>query len=94
MQNNNPDNQYTYTEAGFNRFFKRSYGSDRDTTRLQNLAGPNRKQQINFDSQQVEGAMGDLASIGKITLDGKLGAIIFHDERGEVRAIMGFEEKQ
>lgn len=89
------DNEpYTYSEAGFNRFFRRGLNSDMTARNLSTMARPTNNQVINFDRQQVSGALGDLITIGKITLDGKLGAIIFRDEREEVRAHLGFEEKR
>lgn len=88
---NNADNKrYTYQDAGFNRFFKRSIGSSPDTVNLQSVSGPNR--QLNFDDVQVSGSIGDVLRLGKINLDGKKGNLSFYDDRDEAVATMGFED--
>ena len=76
----NEDN--TYTGAGFNRFFRRSIGSDPSTTSLRTLPSVGGSRQLNFDNQQISGALGDILRLGRINLDGKIGRLSVLDERG------------
>ena len=76
----NEDN--TYTGAGFNRFFRRSIGSDPSTTSLRTLPSTGGSRQLNFDNQQISGALGDILRLGRISLDGKIGRLSVLDERG------------
>lgn len=72
----------SYTGVGFNRFFRRSISSNQNTTTLSNSVPiSNGSTEINFDKQQVSGALGDIFRIGKINLDGKLARISLFDER-------------
>lgn len=72
----------SYTGVGFNRFFRRSISSNQNATTLSNSQPVNNgNNQINFDSQQVSGALGDIFRIGKINLDGKEARISLFDER-------------
>lgn len=77
---NNDNNKYTYREVGFNRFFRRSLGSNPNAENLKGTATGSSRQ-LNFDNAQVSGALGDILRIGRITLDGKLGRESIHDER-------------
>lgn len=72
--------RYTYKDAGFNRFFRRSIGSSSDTVNLKSIPG-GAGRQLNFDDMQVSGSLGDTLRIGRIPLDGKLGRISILDER-------------
>ena len=71
---------YTYKDAGFNRFFRRSIGSNSDTVNLRSIPSGGGRQ-LNFDDMQVSGSLGDTLRIGRIPLDGKLGRISILDER-------------
>jgi hypothetical protein len=74
---------HTYESAGFNGFFRRSIGSPGGLTTLRALSsGSSSSRQLNFDDQQISGAMGDALRIGTIYLDGKTGRIKIHDEQG------------
>lgn len=85
------DEQYTYRNAGFNRFFRRSISSNPDTKTLKNAVSSGNRD-LKFDDMQVSGFMGDTMRIGKINLDGKVGNLKFHDDRGEAHAILGEED--
>ena len=72
---------HDYESAGFNGFFRRSLGSDPNATTLRRMSGTN-KRQLNFDNQQLSGAMGDNLRLGTIRLDGKTGRVSVFDEQG------------
>lgn len=72
------DNTHDYEDVGFNRFFRRSLGSADGAVSLRSL--PANRRNINFDNQQVGGAMGDSFRAGTIVLDGKKGRISIFDE--------------
>lgn len=76
----NKNGPYTYRDAGFNRFFRRSLGSDPNTVTLKSIPGGGGRQ-LKFDDLQVSGSLGDTLRIGRIPLDGKLGRISILDER-------------
>lgn len=82
MQNNDPNDQYTYTQAGFNRFFRRSFGTSPVATDLNTMAKAGGNRQLKFDQQQVSGPLGDALAVGRIKIDGKTGRISVMDERG------------
>lgn len=89
----NEDN--TYTGAGFNRFFKRSLGSDPSTTSLRTLPSMGNTRQLNFDDKQISGALGDIMRLGRMSLDGKIGRLSVFDERGnEVLRLGNLDEQQ
>lgn len=75
------DSNWDYQSAGFNRFFRRTLGSDPLTTDLKTLPNKPTQRQINFDNNQVSGAMGDTFRLGLITLDGKIGRVSTFDQR-------------
>ena len=77
----NDDSKYTYREVGFNRFFRRSINSNPNALNLKSVSPNGGSRQLNFDNQQVSGALGDVLRIGRITLDGKLGRQSINDER-------------
>ena len=72
---------HDYESAGFNRFFRRTLSSDVFTTSLRTVPRRNNSGQLNFDNQQISGALGDALSLGRIRLDGKTGRISVFDER-------------
>lgn len=77
-----PKNRYTYENAGFNSFMLRSLKSNAGA---QNVAGGISVGNNNmaFDRQSVEGAIGDTLAIGKrLTLDGNKGRMIVRDTAG------------
>lgn len=72
----------SYTGVGFNRFFRRTIISDPNATTLSNSQSiVKNNNQMNFDSQQVSGSLGDILRVGKINLDGKEARISLFDER-------------
>lgn len=71
---------YTYREAGFNRFFHRSLSSNAQATSLRSASVAPSNNQLNFDNMQVSGSLGDTLKIGLITLDGKIGRQSVHDK--------------
>ena len=65
---------YTYMEAGFNSFLRRTLSSDQSSGTLRDMArGSSRPSAINFDNMQVSGALGDTIEVGKILIDGSTG---------------------
>jgi hypothetical protein len=72
---------YTYTEAGFNGFFRRTIAnSDPQVMTLREM--PARSNQINFDYSQVSGALGDILRLGTAYVDGKTGRFGIKDDQG------------
>lgn len=65
--------EYTYRDAGFNRFFHRSLNSNAQATSLRSSGSGSSSNQLNFDNMQVSGSLGDTLKVGLITLDGKIG---------------------
>jgi len=76
----NKDSGYTYRDAGFNRFFRRSIGSNPDAVNLKSVMR-GASQQLNFDNAQISGSLGDVLKVGRITIDGKQGRQSIFDER-------------
>lgn len=80
---------YTYKEAGFNGFMRRSIGSSQASS-LRQASTDFRKvnnQTINFDQQQTSGALGDVIQVGqgvKIDGGGNTGRISVYDGNTEV----------
>lgn len=74
-----PQDRYTYENAGFNGFMLRSQKSNPDAQNLRSgiSKGANT---INFDMQQIAGAMGDNLSIGRLKLQGRKGRMAVTDE--------------
>jgi hypothetical protein len=77
----NPQNEYTYEQAGFDGFLSRSI----DNLSQVNLdsAGP-QSTAIRYDSAQVSGLLGNTIRIGSIYLDGVKGRISIYDGNNEV----------
>ena len=70
-RNNKP---YTYVEAGFNSFLRRTLSSDQSAGTLRDMArGSTNPSAINFDNMQVSGALGDTIEVGRILIDGSTG---------------------
>lgn len=80
---------YTYANAGYNGFLRRTINSDPNANSLREL-GRGNKNTINFDQMLVSGSIGDKVNVGLITLDGKNGSIIISDG-SDIRAILGGE---
>lgn len=78
---------YSYSDAGYNGFFRRTLGSNPDQMLLQ--TGGSNKQQLNFDDMQVSGSLGDKLRVGSIVVDGKTGRIFFEDETGQETMRLG-----
>jgi hypothetical protein len=83
LDNHRNDRQfYTYADAGFNPFLRRSIDSGQSAT----LGGSSsdfrrvNNQQINFDSQQVTGSLGDKIQVGDIVIDGGNRRISIYDD--------------
>ena len=71
---------YTYRDAGFNRFLRRSISSNPDAVNLKSVARGSTRQ-LNFDNAQISGSLGDVLRVGRITIDGKEGRQSIFDER-------------
>ena len=83
--NNNPKDAYSYRDAGFNRFFRRTINSNPGAVNLSSASVGGGQNQLNFDNVQVSGSLGDTLTVGKITLDGKAGRqSVFDDLQNEV----------
>lgn len=66
--------RYTYAEAGFNGFLRRSLSSSRTAGTLRDLSrSSSMPSAINFDNMQVSGALADTLEIGRILIDGSVG---------------------
>ena len=73
---------YSYRDAGFNRFFRRTLNSNSGAINLKSVSTGAGSNQLNFDNAQVSGSLGDLLQIGRISLDGKIGRQSIRDELG------------
>ena len=74
--------EYNYEAAGFNRYMSRNMTSDWS-------AAPTQSRNLNFDQQQISGALGSILTVGNITIDGIQGALKFYDEDGNLIGIAG-----
>lgn len=80
--------KYTYIDAGFNSFLSRSVSSNPFAQTLSDTPSTSSGTTINFDRQQVAAALGNILSIGTITLDGTTGRIsVFDDNQTEIGRI-------
>lgn len=69
MQKSN--NDYTYSDAGFNGFLRRSISSNPGSATLAQMKrNSTNTSSINFDNMQVSGNLGDTIEVGKILIDG------------------------
>jgi len=77
---------YTYLDAGFNGFFRRTLASDPTQNILNSSAqGGKGSREINLDEEQFEGFMGDVLQVGRVTIDGRRGAVsVFDENKNEV----------
>lgn len=74
--------RYTYENAGFNGFLNRSISANPFAqTVSQGMSTSSNT--MNFDLQQVAGALGDILGIGKIKLDGQIGRISIENKNGD-----------
>lgn len=73
---------FTYQDAGFNRFFRRTLTSNPQAASLRSSGGAVSSNQLNFDELQVSGSVGDTLKVGLISLQGKIGRISLNDELG------------
>lgn len=71
---------YSYSDAGFNGFFRRTIDSNPTRTTLGSNGPPSKA--LNFDDLQTSGAIGDKIKVGSITIDGKAGRISLFDANG------------
>lgn len=86
------EDNYTYLDAGFNRFFRRSIASNPEAMTLRNSAmgGGSGNRELAFDRLAVSGQLGDILKIGNVYMDGRKGQITVSD--GErVRVLIGFD---
>lgn len=76
-----PSDRYTYENAGFNGFLNRSMKANPSA---QTVAGgiSRGSKTINFDFQQMVGALGDIIKIGSLKLDGQKGRISNENAEG------------
>lgn len=80
------EDRYDYLAAGFDNFLSRSVDGVQQVSL--NSPGPV-STQMRFDSVQVSGSLGDILSVGRITIDGRQGALKFYDENGNEIGIVG-----
>ncbi len=84
--------QHDYESAGFNGFFRRSIGSVAGAQTLRSISNTGRSTALNFDDQQISGALGDNLKIGSIRLNGKTGQFDIVDDQGNVVVRIGTQE--
>ena len=76
----NSRSRYTYEDAGFNGFMRRSIASNPTSLTLADIGGRSNSQEINFDDIQTSGAIGDKFKVGKgVVLHGDIGRISTHN---------------
>jgi len=72
---------YTYEDAGFNGFMRRTLNSNINNGSLSQMArNSTTMSSLNFDNLQVSGSLGDTLEIGRILLNGADGQIDVRDE--------------
>lgn len=82
-QADNPNDDYDYASAGFDPFMSRSIddaGGQAQATTLDEQTGSSNE--MNYDSMQQSGSMGNTLQLGKIKLDGDNGRISTFDDDG------------
>lgn len=88
----NAQNEVSYEDAGYNRFFRRTLSSNATETNLKNL-GANRQyqpQDLNFDGRQTSGSLGDIFRVGQqIEINGPRVGVIVKDIEGVDVGIFG-----
>lgn len=85
---------YTYHEAGYNGFFRRTLNSNPVEVRLRGIGGARayKSQEVNFDTQQTTGSLGDTFQAGRIHLKGPEGQIDIVDDEGQPVLRVGDQE--
>lgn len=76
--------RYSYEDAGYNGFFRRSIASS-PTERTLNMVGINRShnsREINFDESAASGSIGDNIRAGRVNINGPGGNINIQDTEG------------
>lgn len=74
MYPNRNSGGYTYTNAGFNGFLRRTITSDPTVGTLNQMKRTvSVMNNINFDQMHVSGNMGDMIEVGKVLIDGASG---------------------
>lgn len=77
--------KYTYSDAGFNGFLRRSIGSKANSNTLAQMKrDSNSMTQLNFDNVQVSGNLGDTFEVGKVLIDGVNSRIDGREDNDEV----------
>lgn len=83
MQRGN--NPYSYTDAGFNGFMRRSISSNvNDRTLSAMRRNSTNVSSLNFDNMQVSGNLGDQIEVGKVLIDGVNSRIDGRESNDEV----------
>lgn len=78
------NDEYDYTQAGFNDFLTRPLVS------LTSAPQQSQSRQVNFDQAQITGSLGDTLRIGRIYINGAEGNIIVNDGVND-RILIGFD---
>lgn len=78
--------KYTYENAGYNGFFRRTIASNPTETNLKNV-GVNRAYnpaEVNFDERQASGSLGNIIQVGpQIEINGPSVRISLKDTEGQ-----------
>lgn len=80
--------EYDYALSGFDPFFTRSIDSN-GASNLDASGSINTSQQVNYDQNQVTGALGDILKIGNIQINGVTGRISIFDDDGREAVTIG-----
>lgn len=79
------DRRYTYADAGFNAFMRRSISSSPNNNTLSQMTrNSTNKSTLNFDNVQVSGNLGDTFEVGKVLIDGVNSRIDGREDNDEV----------
>lgn len=84
-----PQDRYTYQNAGFNGFMARSLKSNAGANSVADGIATGSGKAMNFDLQQAFGSLGNKIQIGRIILDGVNGRVIAQDETATDTAWFG-----
>lgn len=82
MQDDGPDNDYNYSDAGFNTFMSRSIDQTSSGTTLANLLAAYNPFSTNMEQTQITGQLGQQINVGNITIDGVNSRISVFDSNG------------
>jgi len=79
-----PDARYSYEDAGFNGFMRRTINSNPTENSLKGVGVGRRgqPQTLDFDSLHTGGSIGDKFTAGRVVVDGSNGAIKIMDTDG------------